>query len=215
MHDQLQFKLISFRCDLYLVQERIQMDSNERSLNQNQSGSRPLRNYRHERFAQARAILTPLLEAARESGYEQMTPGNAAKIDRNPKVRDRIKFLAGNTEEVIRRKRERLERELETVALSNMDDFLTIDDRGYPVLDLKRLKELPDIERRELLAAVKTVRYTDNGPTFELHPKLDAVAQLRKINGLDVPEKLTLTNPQGTGVMRVEFVRAQDGRMVR
>ncbi len=48
-------------------------------------GSQMLRNGRHEAFARARAILVPLLEAAREAGYSTMTPGNAAKIDRSPK----------------------------------------------------------------------------------------------------------------------------------
>lgn len=169
-------------------------------------GSLMLRNGRHEAFARARAILVPLLEAAREAGYSTMTPGNAAKIDRSPKVRERVKFLTGNTEDVIRRKRERIERELELVASANMDDFVVIGDHGLPVLDLTRIRDLPDDERRELMAAVKSVRYTENGPTFELHPKLDALAQLRKINGVDEPEKQRL---EVTGKDRGPLVLSQ------
>lgn len=168
-------------------------------------GALPLRNYRHELFARARAILLPLLEAARSAGYTTMTPGNAAKIDRMLKVRERVKYLAGNTEEIIRAKREQVERELNRVAMANMDDFTVINRKGLPILDLRSLQKLPDEERRELMAAVKAVRYTENGPTFELHGKLEALAQIRKINGLDAPEKIAPTNPMGDGPAIVEF----------
>src|SRR5882757_2676137 len=64
-------------------------------------GSSPLRNIKHERFAIARAAMFGLLEAAREAGYPDMTAGNAAKIDRMPKVRDRIRFLSGDTPKIV------------------------------------------------------------------------------------------------------------------
>jgi hypothetical protein len=166
-------------------------------------GSQPLRNARHEVFARARAVLVPLLESARAAGYTEMTPGNAAKIDRTPSVRARIKFLSGNDEDQIRRKRENIERELGRIAYANMDDFIRVSARGWPMLDLRRVKKLPDDERRELMAAVKGVRYTENGPAFELHAKLDAIAQLRKMNGLDAPERHEITG-KGQGPLTLE-----------
>jgi len=160
------------------------------------AGRNPLRNYRHELFAQARAICLPLIEAARTAGYDGMTPGNAAKIDRMPKVRARIKYLIGNTEDAVRAKREAIERELQCVMLANMDDFV-IYDGGRPALDLSRIAALPEVERRQIMAAVKTVRYTDAGPTLELHGKLEAAAQLRALNGLDAPKRMELTGDRG------------------
>jgi hypothetical protein len=165
------------------------------------AGRNPLRNYRHELFAQARAICLPLIEAARTAGYDGMTPGNAAKIDRMPKVRARIKYLIGNTEDAVRAKREAIERELQCVMLANMDDFVgyEVNETGTtrPILDLARIAALPEVERRQIMAAVKTVRYSDAGPTFELHGKLEAAAQLRALNGLDAPKRMELTGDRG------------------
>jgi hypothetical protein len=47
----------------------------------------PLRREKHERYARLRAILTPKLQAAREAGFETMTPGNVAKLDRRKDVK--------------------------------------------------------------------------------------------------------------------------------
>ena len=53
-------------------------------------GSQPLRNPKHERYARRRSLLMPRLEAARAAGYEDMTAGNAAKLDRKPSIAARI-----------------------------------------------------------------------------------------------------------------------------
>jgi hypothetical protein len=72
----------------------------------------PLRNERHEHFARLRVVLTPRLIAAREAGFETMTPGNAAKLDRRKDIRARIAALSQMDEEIIRMKRERIEARL-------------------------------------------------------------------------------------------------------
>ena len=63
-------------------------------------GSEPLRNEKHERFARMRSLGMPLLPAAREAGYEIMTAGNAAKIDRKMKVRAGVAWLCREEETV-------------------------------------------------------------------------------------------------------------------
>jgi hypothetical protein len=73
---------------------------------------KPLHNERHEHFARMRAVLTPRLQAAREAGYGEMTPGNAAKLDRRADIRARIAALSKMDEEIIRMKRERIEARL-------------------------------------------------------------------------------------------------------
>ena len=52
-------------------------------------------------------------------------------------------------------------------------------------------------ERRAAMAAVKTIRYTENGPTFELHGKLEALAQLRDMHGFKGASKMELTGANG------------------
>jgi hypothetical protein len=39
------------------------------------------------------------------------------------------------------------------------------------------------------MASVKSIRYTENGPTFELHGKLEALGQLRDMHGFKAPAK--------------------------
>lgn len=156
-------------------------------------GSQPLRNAKHEAFARARAVLLPLIEAARAAGFTTMTAGNAAKVDRKPAVRARVCYLCGLEEQVIREKRAVIERELSRVAFANFDDFVKVSKRGWPMLDLNKIKTLGEDERRELMSVIKGLRYTEQGPAFELYSKLDAITQLRKLNGLDKPERIDST----------------------
>lgn len=160
-----------------------------------------LKSYKHELFARALVLNLPLLECARRAGYDVMTKANAHKIARRRDVLDRVAYLAGNTDEILREKRSAIERELGAVAYANMDDFVKIDDKGLPVLDLSEVGQLESSERRSLMAAVKTVRYTDNGPMLELHGKLEAIAQLRKLNGTDAPDKHDLTLRRGADAL--------------
>jgi hypothetical protein len=68
-----------------------------------------------------------------------------------------------------------------------------------PYLDMTRVATLTPEEQRVVLSVVKSISYTDNGPRFELYSPLEATAQLRALNGLDVPklDKMALTDPSG------------------
>jgi hypothetical protein len=92
----------------------------------------PLRNERHEHFARLRAILTPKLQAAREAGFETMTAGNVAKLDRRPDVRARIAALSKMDEDIIRMKRERIEARLNLAAFGNILQFAIFDQERSP-----------------------------------------------------------------------------------
>jgi hypothetical protein len=209
-------------------------------------GSAPLRNTFHERFALARASLFGLLEAAREAGYEKMTAGNAAKIDRRADVRNRIRYLAGDTAAQVQQLRAKVATKLNVIRDVSMHDFIRMEKDPcaikylreqtgpkaeavlraklrdqeksaaeiaaaiaamptqaeieaaierlpvLPFLDLTRVAELAPAEQREILSAVKSVSPTEHGPKVELHSPLDAIAQLRKMSGLDQPDKLDL-----------------------
>lgn len=177
----------------------------------------PLRNIRHERFAFARAAMMGFLEAARHAGYESMTAANAAKLDRQAKVRARIRFLAGDAVKTVQLIREKVTRKLHLIGDVSMADFIRMapdpdalaaansiknaDKRAaaiaalplLPYLDLRGVASLPPEQQREILSTVKSVAHTEHGPKFELHDPLNAIAQLRKLVGLDAPEKLDLT----------------------
>lgn len=175
-----------------------------------EKGSRVLRNGKHERYAQARALGHGIVEAGRRAGWAPGS-GGGSKAEKRRDVQDRIDFLGGVPEAFIRSARADINRMLSLVASANMDDFVSLvpellpdgqpAGRMIPVLDLTRIAALPESERRELMAAVKTIKYTDAGPTFELHGKLDAAAQLRKLNGLDAPERVELGGADGGPVI--------------
>jgi hypothetical protein len=85
-------------------------------------GSEQLKSYKHELFARSMALNLPVLECARRAGYDVMTKANAHKIARRRDVMDRVNFLSGNTDEVIRQKRVAIERE---VACSRLRTWTT------------------------------------------------------------------------------------------
>ena len=62
-----------------------------------------------------------------------------------------------------------------------------------PYLDLTKIAALDPDEQREILSAVKSVTHTEHGPKFEIHSPLEAIAQLRKMSGLDEAEKHDVT----------------------
>ena len=78
----------------------------------------------------------PVLECARRAGYDVMSQRNANRIARDRRVMARVNYLAGNTDEVIREKREAYERELSRIAYANMDDFIIVND-GRPDFELE------------------------------------------------------------------------------
>lgn len=212
------------------------MDSELQPSPQIEPGSVPLRNTKHERFAVARAAMFGLLESAREAGYPDMTAGNAAKIDRMPLVRDRIRYLSGDTVEVVRQLRTKVSGKLHLIRDASMGDFIRMErDPGavalikgmeipeneklsriaalpvLPYLDLTRIAQLAPDEQREVLSVVKSVSYTENGPKFELYSPLDALSQLRALNGLDEPNKVAMKHD----VTMHEMARLSDDELAR
>ena|ERR1700722_6808312 len=152
-------------------------------------------------YAFERSLGVPPAEACRRAGGK-VENGQATKWERNPRVRAWIAYYRSLdcTEEMMAAKRERIERELHIVGTANMDDFVTLVPSGafvLPVLDLTRLNAMTEIERRAVMAAVKTIRYTENGPTLELHGKNEALAQLRDMYGFKAVTKTALTDPSG------------------
>jgi hypothetical protein len=153
----------------------------------------PLRNAKHEHFARLRALLVPALHAAREAGYDQMTPGNAAKLDRRKDIRARITALSGMDEQMIREKRSRIEARLMAVIEADiLRDFAIIEMRGR---DGKQVGEIVGIDWAAVRASdsssivsrfkfdAKTGKLVD----FERDDVLNAIGQLRDMYGFKSP----------------------------
>jgi hypothetical protein len=178
--------------------------------------STPLKG-RAEPYSFARACGYGIWEATRRAGSNPET-GQGSKWEARADVQARIAWWRAykQTDEILAEKRALIERELQLVGLANMDDFVALipDNAGrfIPVLDLTKINAMALPERRAAMAAVKTVKYTENGPAFELHDKGGALAQLRDMHGLKGVTKIAPTNPAGDqpyeSVSDAERVRA-------
>lgn len=173
-------------------------------------GSRPLRNPAHERYARARSLLRPKIEAYRyayrydddsalDDKKRHALRGNASKLERGRNMQDRIAWLCRQEEEVLAEKRRRLEEFLWLVHDANPADLWEIaekprtDDDGEPIEDengqpimvkyqrLKFMAELPE----DLQRTVQSIKYTESGrPQVERYSALQANQELRKLLGI-------------------------------
>jgi hypothetical protein len=163
--------------------------------------AQPLRNEKHEHFARLRALLVPALHAAREAGYDQMTLGNAAKLDRRKDIRARVTALSGMDELMIREKRSRIERRLMAVMEADiLRDFAIIEmsDR-----DGKQVGEIVGIDwaavrasdSSSIISRFKFDAKTGKLVDFERDDVLNAIGQLRDMYGFKAPavQKTELT----------------------
>jgi hypothetical protein len=174
-------------------------------------GSRPLKNGKDEAFCRESIALDSIHKGYEAAGFKRAR-GNADRKARQPNVAKRLEFLGMEAAKLAGVSLARVLIEQARLAYSNMDDFVEISEAGLPVLNLAPLKALPDHERRALLAAVKTVKYTDNGPTFELHDKPGALRDLKKHVGGDAPSKVALTDAEGNpAAVVVNIMRFTDG----
>jgi hypothetical protein len=186
------------------MQNAVESDAVPSAAPEQKSNAGPLRNPKHERFARARALLVSVLEAAREAGYEKMTPGNAMKLDRRKDIRGRIAALSAIDEEMLRMRRERVEARLNLAAYGNILKFATIDQETGKLIaiDWRRLAE------SEL--AVTISEFSFDGKTGDLTKfgrdnALNAISQIRDMFGMKAPTKVAPTNPDGDGPAKIEL----------
>lgn len=164
-------------------------------------GSHPLRIQRHEDYAKARASGLPPHLAASSGGYDPKLRGTLSKLERNGKIRDRVRYLSGETEETIREQRRRVQERLETFLGVNLENYGSINRKtGKFVVDLRELDKADPELRQALLGCIQEVSFDSKGRQgIKLHSPLDAASQLRKLHGLDAPKKVAPTNPAGDG----------------
>jgi NADH dehydrogenase/NADH:ubiquinone oxidoreductase subunit G len=169
----------------------------------------PLRREKHERYARLRAILTPKLQAAREAGFETMTPGNVAKLDRRKDVRARIAALCKMDEEIVRMKRERIEARLNLAAYGNILQFATIDEETGEItaIDWRKVAESDlAVIVSDLSFDAKTGRLT----RFDRDNALNALSQLREMFGFKVNKVAAeFSGPGGRPIEVAQYTDAQ------
>jgi hypothetical protein len=168
----------------------------------------PLRNEKHEQFARLRALLVPPLIAAREAGYDDVLPGNAAKLDRRKDIRARITALSGMDEQMIRQKRARIEARLMAVMESDLlRDFAIIEMRDH---DEKQVGEIVGIDWAAVRASDSSAIVSKfkfdarNGRLvdFERDDAMNAIAQLREMYGFKAPSRADV-NLGGNAIINV------------
>ncbi len=175
-------------------------------------GNRPLRNPAHERYARARSLLVPRVEAYRDAGLGgedyHADRGNAAKLERKQVVLDRVAFLTRQPEEVLAAKRARIESFLWAAHETNYADFwksvevpefvAIYDEDGDPTgqtaptgrmvkrQQLRTFDELTDEQQR----MIESLKFTEKGkPILSVYSRMQANIELRKLLGLGSAEK--------------------------
>lgn len=195
-----------------------------------QPGSVPLRNRRHEQYCRLRVLGISPIAAVRDSGFTAglasptaETDKNAglrgviSKLERNKAIRARIQYLAGNTDDVLREKRRKIEECLWNILDAPIKRVMTAqpaitDDDGNTVraatveLDVEKVAALDADEQTSLYGTIKTVTFLSGGSVkLEPYPVTEAASQLRALNGLDAPKRMELTGADG-GPMQIARV---------
>lgn len=117
-------------------------------------------------------------QAAIAAGYSEKTASQIGyQLLQHPSVseavEDRLEEQAMGSDEVLAR--------LADMGRADMDDFVRVNENGYPVIDLSYAEEAG------LLHLVKEISYDSDGrPKVKLHDSKDALKTLAKVHGLEV-----------------------------
>jgi hypothetical protein len=170
-------------------------------------GSRALKNTKYEKYCRLRASAQQRIPAYREAGWETSDDddaySNACRLERRPRIKDRIEYLSKQQEDLIAEKRRRIEGQLwaihesdpgafwetYTVAKTGMDGRLETDQDGKMLTVRKQrpklINDLP-LESRKLIEDVTVDR---NGNVIpKLYSRLQANAELRKMHKIGAQE---------------------------
>lgn len=136
-------------------------------------------------------------QAAKRAGYVGNVPMHAVRLMREPRIKSAIekgyRELAPSPHEVLAR--------ITAQARATIADVFDIDDRGYPVLNLKKAEEAGK------LGLIRSLKWdNENRPVVEMCDSQAALLHLAKILGLLV-DRHVLTGPND-GPIQVAEVRA-------
>ena len=181
-------------------------------------GSRALKNSKQEKYCRLRAALQPRAQAYREAGWNDRSDAgaysHACRLEHRPGVRDRIRYLSRQAEELIAVKRERIEALLWAIAEANIADYfephevVQRDHTGQPKHDENaalltetrvRPKLLTDLPP-EMAKLIEDVVIDNKGRAIpKLYSKAQANAELRKLHNFsskEAPKDVTQLSDQ-------------------
>jgi hypothetical protein len=152
-------------------------------------GALPLRSAGEERYCRARARLYKMREAAELAGFSP-TSGHCSKLEKKPRIIDRIAYLTRVDEEILRAKREEVEAFYWFALRADPAQF-------WADGKLKAFEDM-DPAYRQL---IEGLTYTEKGkPNLKIVSKQAVAEALRKLNGYDMPAKFAPTTPEGKGL---------------
>jgi hypothetical protein len=179
-----------------------------------QPGALPLPVGRREVFSRLRARGLSALAAAREAGYSDISPKNAQKLAQDKRVKLRVAYLTRWEESVIAELRQiLLDRQLSWHE-SDIGEFFDLVEEPYlkdgePVLNqdgvplvrkVERLKPFSELSREQRMC-IEGLTWTEKGkPNLKLYSKAEANKELRKLLGIDRPNKVAVTDAEGNDV---------------
>lgn len=165
-------------------------------------GSQPLANPKWELYARERTLCSSRLLAYRTAGFQSKDDhaarGNAAKLERNQDMRDRIAWLCRQDEDVTRAKRLRIEQFRWDIVNADIKDYFIEDERpvldkeGAPILDRDGNPKFRIVEELKPFSAltleqrsvIQSLKYTDSGrPILEFYNKAQTATELSKMLG--------------------------------
>jgi hypothetical protein len=169
---------------------------------------------KHEIVAHAVIRGKSLREAGLEAGYKDGPglKGNIARLRHTPAMQERIQELAARCAEQAEVYDLWILEDFKLFARTSLAQFWKLDRHGRPIM--RKGKPVLDLSRATPDQLRCIAELTADGRP-KLHDPLVALDRLARYRGL-LKDKVALTDSSGTSpaVMRVEFVRAQDGRAV-
>ncbi len=131
-------------------------------------GSRALKNSKYGRYCRLRASAQPRIAAYREAGWEtsddENAYSNACRLERRAGVRERIKYLSHQKEELIAEKRRRIEEQLWNIHEADIGDYFETHDidgktsNNQNAFPTSRLKYANTLRKQQLMHVVAPCR---------------------------------------------------------
>jgi phage terminase small subunit len=158
---------------------------------------------KQERFCQEYLIDLNATQSAIRAGYSARSADvRGSENLRNPHIQSRIEELQEQRQERTQIKQDDVAQERGLIALSNIADFLTIENEEV------KLKNFSKIDRKKLGAIQSIKKGRDGSITLSLHSKMSALAELAQIMGLKTDLNLAIASFAKYGI---DVKRNEDG----
>jgi hypothetical protein len=166
-----------------------QTSSDETNSDKTNNGSVPLADRRRERFCQELSAGATLYDAYTEGGFARPR-GNAQRMTHEPEIVARLEYLRHQVEKyepmLLAFRRVLIRRKLDNIVNTDrLGLFEEVEVKGGRQLRLKPIDQLTPEQR----AIIDSIEVAKDGVKLTMPGSLAALAQLAKLDGLDVRSK--------------------------